>query len=132
MKQSKPMDKLEMKLREQQHEEKDNHYRQANSHGWKLNVIMAVLMLISFYLGILHVKHNGPNLLGYFGPDKSYNERREQAKALKKRVEKLKIRNRETVAKNRQIVAKNKILLAEIDQSRSDMIVWEKQQKATE
>ena len=126
------MDKLEMKLREQQHEEKDNHYRQTNSSGWKLNVIMAVLMLISFYLGILHVKHNGPNLLGYFGPDKSYNERREQAKKLKKQLEKLKTRNRQAVAKNRQIVAKNKILSAEIEQFRSDMIVWEKQQKATE
>ena len=118
------MDKLEMKLREQQHEEKDNHYRQTNSHGWKLNVIMAVLMLISFYLGILHVKHNGPNLLGYFGPDKSYNERREQTKELKKQVANLK-------RKNRQTVAKNKILLAEIKQFRSDMIVLEKQQKAT-
>jgi hypothetical protein len=124
MKQSHPMDKLEMKLREQQHEEKDNHYRQTNSHGWKLNVIMAVLMLISFYLGILHVKHNGPNLLGYFGPDKSYNERREQTKELKKQVANLK-------RKNRQTVAKNKILLAEIKQFRSDMIVLEKQQKAT-
>jgi hypothetical protein len=124
MKQSQPMDKLEMKLREQQHEEKDNHYRQTNSHGWKLNVIMAVLMLISFYLGILHVKHNGPNLLGYFGPDKSYNERREQTKELKKQVANLK-------RKNRQTVAKNKILLAEIKQFRSDMIVLEKQQKAT-
>ncbi len=125
MKLSKPMDKLEMKLREQQHEEKDNHYRQTNSHGWKLNLIMAVLMLISFYLGILHVKHNGPNLLGYFGPDKSYNERREQTKALKKQVANLK-------RKNRQTVVKNKILLAEIEQFRSDTIAWKKQQKATE
>lgn len=119
------MDKLELKLREQQHEEKDNHYRQTNSHGWKLNVIMAVLMLISFYFGILHVKHNGPNLLGYFGPVKSYNERREQTKALKKQVTKLK-------RKNRQAVAKNKILLAELEQFRSDMIALRKQQKATE
>lgn len=111
MKQSKPMDNLEMKLREQQHEEKDNHYRQTGKITAKLNLLIGLVAVFGFYAG--------------------YNSRSIDKEAHVRLLE-LEHKNAEMRKSLARKSEKNKILEASLKQFRSDMIAWKKQQKATE
>jgi len=110
MKQSQPMDKLEMKLREQQHQEKDNHYRQTGKITAKLNLLIAMVAVFGFYAG-----YNSRNI------DKEAHVRLLELEHKNAEMRKSLVKKSE----------KNKILQASLEQFRSDMIAWRKQQKAT-
>jgi uncharacterized protein HemX len=111
MKQSKPMDKLEMKLREQQHEEKDNHYRQTGKITAKLNLLIAMVAVFGFYAG--------------------YNSRGVDKEAHVRLLE-LEHKNAEMRKSLARKSEKNKILEASLKQFRSNMVAWRKQQKSAE
>ena len=104
------MDKLELKLREQQHEEKDNHYRQTGKINAKLNLLFAIAAVFGFYAG--------------------YNSQSIDKEAHVRLLE-LEHKNAEMRKSLARKSEKNKILEASLKQFRSDMIAWRKQQKAT-
>jgi len=68
------MDKTQLKLREAQNAEKCRHYGLSKMANWKLNVIIVGIAAIAFFLGMQHTLVNGPNLFGFFGSTKSYQD----------------------------------------------------------